>query len=72
MKKLQNSTIESLDLSVPKKINEKIINYLGVQATWKFAPSEILRELRPEFIKIILPGNIADSGMSMISYSRSG
>jgi len=70
MKKLQNSTIESLDLPVPKKINEKIINYLGVQARWKFAPDEAPRELRPEFIKIILPGNITDSGMSMISYSR--
>jgi len=65
-----NSTIESLDLPVPNKINEKIINYLGTQIGWRFAPSEKPFELRPAFIEVIPPGNVADSGMSIITYSR--
>jgi len=64
-----NNTIESLDLPVPKQINEKIINYLGTQARWQFAfdkPSELC----PKFSDIITPDKTTDAGMGIISYSR--
>tara|TARA_R110000824_G_scaffold5938_2_gene27234 strand:- start:327 stop:896 length:570 start_codon:yes stop_codon:yes gene_type:complete len=64
------NTKEILNLPVPKQINEKIINYLGTQAKWQFAPSEKPAELAPAFSKIISPDKISDSGMSIITYSR--
>jgi len=61
---------EILDLPVPHRINEKIINYLGEQQ-WSYV-NDASKKYKEPFYNIVSNPSLKDAGQAIISYKKYG
>lgn len=61
---------ELLDLPIPHKLNQAMINYLGTKK-WSFV-SDADKKYRPSFNDVVTNPLIKDSGQAIISYNKGG
>ena len=61
---------EILDLPVPHRMNEKIINYLGEQH-WNYV-SDSHEKYKEPFYNIVSNPSLKDAGQAIISYKKYG
>lgn len=61
---------ELLDLPIPHKLNQAMINYLGTKK-WSFV-SDAEQKYQPSFYDIVTNPLIKDSGQGIISYRKEG
>ena len=62
---------EILDLPVPHRMNEKIINYLGEQA-WNYVTDASEERHKEPFYNIVSNPLLKDAGQAIISYKKYG
>jgi len=62
---------EILDLPVPHRMNEKIINYLGEQA-WNYVADASEERHKEPFYNIVSNPSLKDAGQAIISYKKYG